>query len=467
MFTCIMLFLNRTDELARLDRCARSSEGGLAVIFGRRRVGKTRLLLEWIGRHRGLYFVADQSSASLQRRYFAQALATRLPGFGDVDYPDWRALFARLASEAKLRKFRGPLVIDELPYLILSSPELPSVLQQWIDHDARAAKLTVALAGSSQRMMQGLVLDGAAPLFGRAREVIEIKPLSPRWLPHAFKGLAGADLLATWTAWGGVPRYWELAHSARGKLDARIDALVLDPMGPLHHEPDRLLLEETPSAVELRPLLDAIGAGIHRASEIAARAGRPVTALSRPLERLIELGLVRREVPFGEAPRQTKKSLYRLADPFFRLWFRVVAPQRGFLATATAKQRKALLAAHFPALVGSAFEELCLREVSTLGDWLPAARWWQGSEPEWDVVSTSPDGQQVLLGEAKAWRKPATLEALIPEARRLRARPLPHFAARQRAPQLQWTLFVPAVAPRVPKVVEGVRVITLEELITR
>ena len=328
MFICIMLFLNRADELTRLDRLIRSSEGGLAVLYGRRRVGKTRLLLEWTRRHQGLYFVADQSSASLQRRYLAQAISTRLPGFGDVEYPDWRTLFARLDSEATLRKFRGPIVLDELPYLILSSPELPSVLQQWLDHAAREAKLTVALAGSSQRMMQGLVLDGAAPLFGRAREVLEVLPLGPRWLPSAFKGLSGYELLSTWTAWGGVPRYWELAHHARGKLEARIDELVLDPMGPLHHEPDRLLLEETPSAVELRPLLDAIGAGIHRSSEIAARAGRPVTALTRPLERLMDLGLVRREVPFGEPPRQTKRSLYRLADPFFRLWFRVVAPDR-------------------------------------------------------------------------------------------------------------------------------------------
>lgn len=460
-----MLFLNRTDELTRLDRLARSSEGGLAVISGRRRVGKTRLLLEWTHRHHGLYFVADQSSASLQRRYFAQALGTRLPGFGDVDYPDWRALFARLASEAKLRKFRGPLVIDELPYLVLSSPELPSVLQQWLDHDAREAKLTVALAGSSQRMMQGLVLDGAAPLFGRAREVLEVLPLAPRWLPHAFKGLAGSELLATWTAWGGVPRYWELAHAARGKLGQRIDTLVLDPMGALHHEPDRLLLEETPSAVDLRPLLDAIGAGIHRLSEIAARAGRPVTSLARPLERLIELGLVRREVPFGEAPRQTKRSLYRLADPFFRLWFRVVAPQRGYLAVATPKQRQALLATHFPALVGSAFEELCLRQVSALGDWLPAGRWWQGSAPEWDVVSSSPDGQRLLLGEAKAWRKPATVEALVPEARRLRARPMPRLTAMKAAPQVEWALFVPELAPRVPEVIEGVRVYTLADLV--
>lgn len=460
-----MLFLNRTEELARLDRLARSSEGGLAVISGRRRVGKTRLLLEWTRRHHGVYFVADQSSASLQRRYLAQAMAARLPGFGDVEYPDWRTLFSRLAGEAKLLKFRGPITLDELPYLVLSSPELPSVLQQWSDHEAREAKLIVALAGSSQRMMQSLVLDGSAPLFGRAREVLEVLPLAPRWLRQAFQGLDDYELLSTWTAWGGVPRYWELAHAAQGKLEARIDALVLDPMGPLHHEPDRLLLEETPSAADLRPLLDAIGAGIHRLSEIAARAGRPATSLARPLQRLVELGLVRREVPFGEPPRQTKRSLYCLADPFFRLWFRVVAPQRGFLAVATPRQRKALLATHFPALIGSAFQELCLRQLSTPGDWLPAARWWQGSEPEWDVVSASPDGQRLLLGEAKAQRKVASLEAIKLEARRLRSRPPPRVSGMQVAPEVTWTLFVPQVPARMPKTIDGVRVVTFDELI--
>ncbi len=263
--------------------------------------------------------------------------------------------------------------------------------------------------------------------------------------------------------WGGVPRYWELAQSERGALDARIDRLVLDPLGPLHHEPDRLLLEETPSAVELRPLLDAIGSGVHRASEIAGRAGRPVTSLSRPIERLIDLGLVRRDVPFGES-RQSKRSLYRLADPFFRLWFRVVAPQRGFLAAAPPAHRGKLLGAHFPALVASAFEELCQQHIAALGDWLPAGRWWQGAEPEWDVVSQSPDGKRLLVGECKAWARTATAEALQPEARRLRARLLPRLKKGPTAPEVVHVLFVPQIAPGVPRELEGVCVVGLDGL---
>src|SRR5688572_4454872 len=94
-----MKFLDRERETERLDRLV-ARGGGFAAVYGRRRIGKTRLLVEWVRRHGGVYTVADQSAPEVQRRYLAQALATRLPGFADVGYPDWRALLARLARDA-------------------------------------------------------------------------------------------------------------------------------------------------------------------------------------------------------------------------------------------------------------------------------------------------------------------------------------------------------------------------------
>jgi hypothetical protein len=143
----------------------------LAVVTGRRRVGKTRLLVEWVEQNDGVYFVADQSSSEVQRRYFTAALAAKLRGLDGVTFVDWRALLTGVAERALEAKWTGPLVIDEIPYLVLQAPELPSVLQQFIDHDAKRARLTVAIAGSSQRMMQGLVMNASAPLFGRQRDV--------------------------------------------------------------------------------------------------------------------------------------------------------------------------------------------------------------------------------------------------------------------------------------------------------
>jgi AAA+ ATPase superfamily predicted ATPase len=355
-----------------------------------------------------VYFVADQSSAELQRRYLVAALAAKLRGLDGVTFADWRTLLTGVAERAMEARWTGPLVLDEIPYLVLQAPELPSVLQHFVDHEAKRARLTVAIAGSSQRMMQGLAMDASAPLFGRARELLNLAPLPPAYARDAF---GNQDLLAVWTAWGGIPRYWELARDERGAIATRIDRLVLDPLGPLHREPDHILLEEVPSALEVRPVLDAIGGGAHRVSEIAGRMGRPATSLSRPLDRLVGMGLATRELPFGESG--SKRALYRIADPFFRLWFRVVAPNRGPLATMSPTSRRALLAKHWPGLLGEAWEQLCLDSVSRLGDWSSASRWWRGNDPEWDVVAESLDRTKLLLGEVKLRASQRDLDNLV------------------------------------------------------
>jgi uncharacterized protein len=461
------MFVDRQPELRAL--AALRGEGGLAVVWGRRRIGKTRLLLEWSARQGGVYAVADQSTPDAQRAYLARALAEALPGFADVTYPDWERLFARLAADAIARHFSGPVVIDELPYLVAASPELPSVLQRWIDHDARRARLIVALAGSSQRMMQGLVLAQDAPLYGRARVMLDLQPLPPKYLPQLLGRMSGAVFVEHWAAWGGVPRYWELAAGQRGPAPRRLVALALDPVGPLFSEPERLLLEESPPALEVRPVLDAIGAGVHRVSEIAGRMGRPATSLARPLDRLIGMGLVRRETPYGEPLRGGKRSLYRIDDPFLRMWFRVVAPNRAALVAGSPASRRAALDRHWELLVGQAWEDLCAWLVPRLtgtaagrhGRWQPPRRYWHGNEPEWDLVADAVDGRHVFAGECWFSRRPVTDAALRREAARLEARPLaPPMAGRN----VVRALFVPSTAGALRKV-GSVHVLTCDDVL--
>ncbi len=433
-----MRFLDRNLELARLDALVSRRAAGLAAIWGRRRVGKTRLLTEWCQRHDGVYTVADQSAEAIQRRYFAAALTVKLPGFGEVEYRDWPSLLRRLSAEARALSWRGPLVLDEFPYLVAASPALPSVLQNWLDHEAATGGLLVALAGSSQRMMQGLVLGANAPLYGRALEAFSLQPLPAGWIGTALGVADPVKNILAYAVWGGIPRYWELAAPFGDQLDAAVDALVLDPLGPLHNEPERLLLEEAPSALSLRPILDVIGGGAHRLSEIAGRLEAPVTSLSRPLARLQELGLVFRDTPFGEPEKTTRRAIYRIADPFFRFWFRVVAPHRALLASAPAAVRQELWAGAKPALVAQAWEELCRtaaprcvgnivaeRAGGSSGPWLPARRWWHGNAPEWDLILSRTCRSQTVAGEVK-WSEiqfaPAELEKV---AGALARRPLP------------------------------------------
>ena len=154
-----------------------------------------------------------------------------------------------------------------------------------------------------------------------------------------------------------------------------------------------------------------IGAGAHRVSEIAGRIGRPASSLSRPLSTLMAMDFIRREIPFGSNPRSDKRSLYRLADPFLRSWFRVVAPNRAGLAESPRETRLGYWHRHRAALEAYAWEELCRMAVpllhrsdssiAALGPWEPARRYWRGNDPEFDVVARSVDGTKVLVGEVK------------------------------------------------------------------
>ena len=455
-----MDWLDRQTELARLERLTKRPGGGLAVVWGRRRVGKTRLLLEWAKRSDGLYFVADETAASVQRRRLAETLGSRLPGFADVEYPDWGGLLARLARDATTAGFAGPLIIDELPYLVSASPDLPATLQRFVDHDAKAARLVMAVAGSNQSMMQGLVLDAGAPLFGRAAEAFEVKPLSPAWLERGLGLRRPTDIVQAWSVWGGLPRYWELAAQFENRRDAVHD-LVLDPGGVLHDEPSRLLAEETPNPVSLRPVLDAIGSGAHKLSEIAGRIGSPATSLARVMTRLAELGLIVRETPFGEPERSTKRALYRLADPFLRLWFSLVAPKRAALTQFGRSARLALFDARAPHLDAASWEALCRLAVPRLaehlgGEFGAANRYWGGSGPEWDIVASTSGGRTHLLGEVKWSSAAATAGELSGIHAQLHGKGLPPFARGD----VVYALFVPTLPRRRPRALpDNVRLI--------
>ena len=145
-----MQFIDRIEEMGRMDQAIRRT-GSFSAIWGRRRVGKSRLLIEWCGKHGGLYTVADPWAPPVQRRYLASAVAERFPHFADVEYPNWRAFFALLWAEADRTSWPGPFAIDELPCLIAAERSLAGDLEIWIDQPGR--QLGVAVSGSSQRMM--------------------------------------------------------------------------------------------------------------------------------------------------------------------------------------------------------------------------------------------------------------------------------------------------------------------------
>jgi AAA+ ATPase superfamily predicted ATPase len=418
-------FLDRREEEARLASFLRRPEGGLAVLYGRRRCGKSRLLAEVLRGRQAAWFVGDDRASVLQRSALATEVGRLLPGFGDVAYPDWETLLSRWWRDAP----RGAaLALDEFPSLVVQDPSLPSVLQKLLDGSERRGP-HLLLAGSSQRLMQGLVLDRTAPLFGRAREILRVAPLPAGWIREALRLRDDERAVEAFAVFGGVPRYWELGAGHR-TLRGAFESLVLSPLGVLHDEPRRLLRDDVRDVAQPLSVLALVGAGCHRLSEIAGRLGKPATSLARPLAALVELGLVRRDIPFGASLADTKRTAYRLADPFLRFWFRFVEPNRSRLEAGQAAAVAAEVEASLPLHVSSVWEDL-VRQSVLRGEW-HSARWrsvgtWWGAGAdrrplEVDVVAESASGEELLVGEVK-WQDrldgPREAAALREKAARL------------------------------------------------
>jgi AAA+ ATPase superfamily predicted ATPase len=407
-----LTFFNRTHEIEKLTSHLNASAPAFMVLYGRRRCGKSTLLQK-IARPDDIYFLADQQETSLQIKALAREIGRHIPGFAQAIYPTWENLFNLLQERARPGT---ALLLDEFPYLVQKSAELPSIIQKMLDNSAN--KIHLLICGSSQRMMQGLVLDSTAPLYGRAVEIIKVRPLAAGWITDAL-ALDPVSAIEAYSLWGGVPRYWELVRQFADQETA-CKELALDRDGILHDEPMRLLLDDISGAYQPHSLLALIAGGAHRLSEIAARLGKPATHLSRPLANLIQLGYLKRELPFGENLKSSKRTLYKLNDPFLQFWYRIVLPNRSLLEQDLVEEVYQDAKTQITAHTANVWEELARRSVPHLEiagrKWKPAARWWgkgrDGKQLKIDVVAESFDGRAILLGEAK-WEEKMNLARVM------------------------------------------------------
>ena len=399
-------FLDRIEERERITSLMDGAEGAFCCLYGRRRCGKTRLLGECL-KNRGnvLNYVADKSDRSAQIARFLNEAQAIHPAFRSLSNPDWGAvldLWMALSPRGSI------LVFDEFPYLVEQDEALPSVLQRIVDKLPETGK-KIVICGSSQRMMQGFVLKASEPLYGWAREILPIVPLKFGWMKEAFPKLSLWERLKSYGVWGGVPRYWEI-QAEEPDLWSAVRRNVCSSLGVLRNEPQFLLLDDVGDVAQASAVLSFIGAGAHRASEIAGRMGRPLTDLSRPFQRLTELGIVAKDVPFG-AEANNKKSYYRVSDPFLDFWYTFVQPNWSRSDFLESKEDVASFVGHYMPYLGGVWERLVrdtLAEKSLPEDemrFVRAARWWgtglDRKPMEIDMVAESLDGKTLLVGEAK------------------------------------------------------------------
>jgi AAA+ ATPase superfamily predicted ATPase len=208
-----MTFVNRTEEQIRIRKILNGSKSGFIVVYGRRRCGKSTLLKRILGES-DIYFMADQTESTQQIVLLAQAIATKVPEFDQVKYPDWESLFNMLNN-----RLTNPitLCLDEFPYLVKSAAQLPAIIQKLIDKGDNRFHLVIC--GSSQQLMQGLIIDSTAPLYGRADLILKIKPMKIPYLQEVLQ-CSAIEAVTEFSVWGGVPRYWELRQQETLFTDA-------------------------------------------------------------------------------------------------------------------------------------------------------------------------------------------------------------------------------------------------------
>ena len=411
-------FFNRTHEMAALDRTWRQAarQGQMTLVYGRRRVGKTYLLQHFFGvdpldpgnAKRHCYSLAEQTTATAQRAALAAQVLGALPDAGVSEAElavSWNAILRHVSSHCssafgkQKQKESQPfgLILDEFPYLVAQSPELPSVLQAWWDREGIGARLLVVLCGSQLSAMEALGAE-SAPLFGRFNGGrLLLTPLSYEDVAAFYSGSPRYGLRETlimYGAFGGTPRYHALVDTTRPMNEEIVD-LLMRPRSPLETEVRFLLTsEQIRDPAPYNAVLGAVAAGHTQFSDLQQQTHTETAALSYSLRTLISLGWLRREFPFEET--REKRAQYRIADPFITFWYRFVAPLSSALQFTDPAQVYAGRVAPFLAdyMGRYVFEDIChqwLRRHAgkrlglTISD---AGRWWsRDGRVELDIVA--------------------------------------------------------------------------------
>ncbi len=415
-------FVNRTAELRALDRWWKA-HARAAVVWGRRRVGKTALLQQFASDKRSVFHTGagrgDRGELALLSR---QVAALGLRGLRDLDqrpYTNWDDALDDLAERAA----RTPvlLVLDEFPELVAASPGLPNVLRAFLDRSQGHTKLRLLLCGSAVRHMTALQ-EERQPLYGRFDLALLVHAFGPHDAAHMLPRVAPADRALAYGLTGGMPLYlswWDQDASVTENLAE----LVCQPASRLLTEGDLVLRTDADVADLGQQVLYAIADGRTQHGEIKDHIRAEPT---RTLDRLIELRIIERLIPAGE-PQRTKRRIYRIADPFLAFHLRVASRYRSEIDRGLGRSIAPVMRQALDDHMGGVWEEAFRSHLRVLaadgrlptpGNVVGVGAWWDASGTnEIDaVVLEGRSATPVLAGEAK-WARSVDARRIVHDLR--------------------------------------------------
>lgn len=402
-----MTFIDREKEMAFLEERWQEPGSQLIVLWGKRRVGKTELVKQFISDKPHVYFLSENTNDKEQLHRFSLALGRffQEPLLETRGFAGWEESFAYVKAKNK----RFILAIDEFPYLMWSNPAIASLFQKAWDEYWSGTQIYMILLGSSMAMMENEVLGYRSPLYGRRTGQWRIDPLTFSAAGQFRAGKSFTDILAHFSVAGGMPAYW--LQFDRGKDFARnLKDHVVRKGSMLYDEVEFILREELREPRYYFALLQAVAQGKRKLSEIVNATGLSQPVANKYLGVLADLKIVERELPATEeTPLKSKKGLYRITDEFFHFWFKFVFPRRADLEMGRTEEVSAAVVRDIPCHLSGVYEKVAVETLWRNRDrFFPfsvVGRWWDRSD-EIDIIAVNRELDCILFGEVK-WSEKA------------------------------------------------------------
>lgn len=406
------MFVGRETELTGLNRLYEKKGFQMPVIYGRRRIGKSRLMQEFCKDRKTVFYVAIEQNDREALRLFSDVVLQELQGNESPflsGFESWDMAFRYVADFAKSEKLI--LVIDEFPYLAGGNASIPSILQKAIDRYFIDTQLFLMLCGSSMSFMETQILDYKSPLYGRRTAQFKIEPMDYLDSARFLSGWSPEEQLMGFGLAGGVPQYL-LAIGANADFREALVNEFLTSSGTLFEEPTSLMKQEMREPAVYNSIIKAISEGASRQVDISNRAGMQSKSVAVYLKALVDLGVIEKQFPYGE--RNSKKVIYKVKDQLFRFWYRFIPKSLSFIEMGMAENAcEKIIGPMFNEYFGPVFEDICLQYLIRMnrGKKLNAVyssfgRWWgtdhnTRQQEEIDIVGS--DDTMALFAECK-WK---------------------------------------------------------------
>ena len=412
-------FIDRESELETLQSEYARNGSALVVLYGRRRVGKTTLISEFIKDKNALFFLASEESETQNRYAFKEKAAEFMNSdlLRNADVKSWDVIFKALMDATFASK--PVIVIDEFQDIGKTDPAFSFKFPKVLEGNLKDKQVMVILCGSLISMMESQTLSYNSPLYGRRTAQIRLNQIPFRYYGEFFPHKSRRELIEMYSVTGGVPKYIELFAESKDIYKA-IERNVLNRSGYLYDEPNFLLQQEVSEVGSYFSVIKAIAAGNSKLSAIASMLEVKATSLTKYLKTLMDLDILEREVPITENnPEKSKKGLYKIKDNYIRFWFAFVYPNRSFIESGNSrivmdKIHKGLITNH----TAYVYEDVCrerMWELNVAETWpfqfSKIGRWWDAHD-EIDISAMDPDGENLILGECKFWKEPVGVSVL-------------------------------------------------------